>query len=164
MNRTIGIRRTIVQHVDGRPLARLANALVNPHLFPTGQYLGLVLRQVGLHRECGFRQIDSGFQIERHSLVFSQMIDFPHYREREEQRPLGHAKRRKYRPQRHCESTIASVKKRVQFSSKGTFCASNPPEGRRSTGLVTRLRGRHNEGVAWSCNPASNLARNVLII
>src|SRR5207244_13287472 len=81
VDRTIGVRRTIMQDVSRRALTGLTNALVDVHLLPAGQQFGLVLRQIGLHGEGGLGQIDSGFQVERHSLAFSQMIDFFHYRE-----------------------------------------------------------------------------------
>ena len=68
--------------------ARLANALVDPHLLPASQSLGLILGQVGLHGKGGLWQVDGGFQVQRHSVGFSQMVDFFHYRERANERPL----------------------------------------------------------------------------
>ena len=88
MNGAVGVGRTVVQHVGWRPLRDLANALVNPHFLPASQHFGLILGQVGLHGKAGFRQIDGGFQLQRHAVDFSQMIDFFHYRERENERPL----------------------------------------------------------------------------
>ena len=135
MNRTIRIGGAVVQNIRGCPCTGLANPLINPLLFPSGQQLGLVLRQVGLHRKPRSRQVNSGFQIERHSLVLSQMVDLSHYRVGWKPRPSDHCRRRKYRTYRNLKSTIDRHKKRVQFLSKGTFCASKRLKGRRSARL-----------------------------
>ena len=70
MDRPIGIGRTIVEYVSGGCPASFTNPLIDPHLFPACQQFGLILRQVGLHGKFGFRQIDGGFELERHSLDF----------------------------------------------------------------------------------------------
>ena len=57
MDGAVGVRGAVVQDVDGRTLARLADAIVNVHLAPRGEPFGLVLRQVGLHREIGLGQV-----------------------------------------------------------------------------------------------------------
>src|ERR1700691_1620234 len=75
-----------MQNVGGRAFASLPDALVDPRLLPAGQYFRLVLGQVRLHGEGGLRQIDGGFQFERHPVWFSQMIESPHYRERRRER------------------------------------------------------------------------------
>src|SRR5271165_1455797 len=69
MHRTIGIRRAVVQHVDGLSLVRLPNAVVNPLFLPACEHLGLVLRQVRLHGEGSLGQVQRRFQVERHSRI-----------------------------------------------------------------------------------------------
>ena len=58
-----------MEDISRRALTGLANALIDVHLLPAGQQFGFVLREVGLHGEGGLRQIDSGLQVERHSLT-----------------------------------------------------------------------------------------------
>src|SRR3954451_9669334 len=87
VNGPVGIWRSVVKHVSCSPLPGLADTLVNPHLLPASQGFRLILRQVGLHGKLGLRQIDGGFQVQRHSVGFSQMIDFFHYREGANERP-----------------------------------------------------------------------------
>ena len=81
VDRSAGIGRAVVQNVGAfsRPFAGLADAVVDSHLLPAGEHFGLVLGQVGLHWEGGFRQIDGSFQVERHSVGLSQMIESFHY-------------------------------------------------------------------------------------
>lgn len=83
MDGSIGVRWPVVQHVEGRPSARLPDAVVEPHLLPALEDFRLVLRQVSLHGEGSLRQIDGRFQLERHSVGVSQMIESFHYRERD---------------------------------------------------------------------------------
>src|SRR5260370_11556658 len=83
MNGSIGVRRPIVQHVEGRPSACLPDAVVKLHLLPALEDFRLVLGQVGLHGEGSLRQIDGLFQLERHAVRVSQMIESFHYRERD---------------------------------------------------------------------------------
>src|SRR5258708_33531899 len=83
MDGSIGVRWPIVQHVEGRPSARLPDAVVEPYLLPALEDFRLVLGQVGLHGEGCLRQIDGRFQLERHSVGVSQMIESLHYRERD---------------------------------------------------------------------------------
>src|SRR6202790_5767863 len=84
----IRVGRAIVQDVDWRPAADPSNGVIDLQLLPFRQYFGLVLRQIGLHWEGGLGQVDGGLQIERPSLVFSQIIDFLHYRELISERPF----------------------------------------------------------------------------
>ena len=120
VNGAVGVGWTIVQNVGRRPLPGLANALVDSHFLPASQGFRLILGQVSLHGEAGLRQIDGGFQLQRHSVDFSQMIDFFHYRERENERPLtfraSFAKALEDRawsgrrvPQKHCQKGRGSV-------------------------------------------------------
>ncbi len=90
MDRSAGVRWPVVQGIDRSSCPRLSNALVNPHLLPLGQNPGLVLRQVRFHGKVGFGQIDGGFELERHRLIFSQLIDFFHYRGLAKERPSAH--------------------------------------------------------------------------
>src|SRR6202023_4168585 len=83
MDGSVGVRWPIVQHVEGRPLPRLPDAVVEPHLLPALEDFRLVLGQVGLHGEGSLGQIDGRFQLERHSVGVSQMIESFHYRERD---------------------------------------------------------------------------------
>ena len=71
MDGSAGVGRPIVQDIKLGAAPGLANTLVNPHLLPAGQSLGLVLGQVGLHGKAGLRQVDGGFQVQRHSVGFS---------------------------------------------------------------------------------------------
>jgi hypothetical protein len=71
-----------VQDVLRRPLASLPDSAINPHLLPAFQHFRLVLGKVRLHREGGFRQVDSLLQVvEGHSSSVSQMYESLHYRE-----------------------------------------------------------------------------------
>src|ERR1017187_101401 len=63
VNAPIGVGRPVVQDVGGPARARVADALVQLLLFPPLQHDGLGPRQVGLHGESRFRQIDSLLQI-----------------------------------------------------------------------------------------------------
>ncbi len=64
-----GVRGPVVQDIAGRAFPGVPDALVDPHLLPALQHFGLVLGQVGLHGEGGFRQIDGRFQFKRHSVA-----------------------------------------------------------------------------------------------
>src|SRR4029077_6966664 len=66
MNSAIGIGRAIVQHIQLPASPRLLNPFVQPFLLPQGKEFRLPLRQVRLHREIGFRQIECRLVI--HSL------------------------------------------------------------------------------------------------
>ena len=57
VNRPVGIRRTVMQHIRRLPLACLANPLVNPHRRPALEQRGLVFRQVRLHGKVGLGQV-----------------------------------------------------------------------------------------------------------
>ena len=58
-----GIRRPVVQHVGRGVYPRLQNAVINPLFFPLFQLPRLRLRQAGLHRESGARQIESALEV-----------------------------------------------------------------------------------------------------
>src|SRR4030095_7030432 len=58
-----------------------------PHVVPARQNLRLVLGQVRLHGEVRFWQIDRRFEVEMHSVRFSQMIESFHYRSADLCRP-----------------------------------------------------------------------------
>lgn len=88
MDWPIRVGRAVVQNIDWRSATDFSNGVVDLHLLPFSQYFGLVLRQIRLHRESGLGQVDGGLQVERHSLVFSQIIDFFHYRELISERPF----------------------------------------------------------------------------
>ena len=47
------VGRAVVQHELGPSCAPFADTLVQPHLLPPGQRLGLGRLKVGLHREVG---------------------------------------------------------------------------------------------------------------
>src|SRR6266566_8729143 len=96
MDRSVGVRWPIVQHVEGRPLPRLPDAVVEPHLLPALEDFRLVLGQVGLHGEGSLRQIDGRFQLERHSVGASQMIESFHYRERDSGTSMARRWSRRY--------------------------------------------------------------------
>ena len=72
----VRIGRPIVQDVRRCACPRFTNAVVEPHLLPASQSFWLILRQVCLHREGSFGQIDSGFQVQRHALAFSKCLIF----------------------------------------------------------------------------------------
>src|SRR5216684_6820863 len=96
MNGSIGVRRPIVQHVEGRPSACLADAVVKPQLLPALEGFRLVLGQVGLHGEGSLRQIDGRFQLERHSVGVSPMVESFHYRERDGGTSMARRRSRRY--------------------------------------------------------------------
>ncbi len=100
---------------------RLANALIDSHLLPAGQRFGLVLGQVGLHGKVGLGQIDGGFQVQRHSVDFSQMIDFFHYREQADERPFTTRARPGMARRGVAKALSKRAKKRVQFCDSD-FC------------------------------------------
>ena len=54
----VGIGRPVVQNVDWSALPGLADALIDPHLLPAFEHLGLVLRQVRLHGKICARQAE----------------------------------------------------------------------------------------------------------
>src|SRR5208337_4958999 len=68
VDRSTGVRRAVVQDVLLLSLAGLADAMVETHLLPALEHFGLILGQPSFHGEAGFRQIDGGFQVRRHSL------------------------------------------------------------------------------------------------
>ncbi len=74
VNSPVGVGRAIVQHPHGLAGARGANLRVETFLFPPLDELGLGLRQVGLHGEGGFGQIDGLLQIIRWRDPFSGLI------------------------------------------------------------------------------------------
>src|SRR3989442_683341 len=59
----VRVRRAVVQDPEGAVRGDLAEALVHPELFPPGEHLRLALREVGLHGEGGFRQVQRGFVV-----------------------------------------------------------------------------------------------------
>ena len=123
MKRPIRVGRAVVQDVGGGPGPDLPDSLVNPHLLPAGQDLWFILGQIGLHGESGIGQIDSGFQIERHSGGFSQIVDFFHYRERSQERPLTRGARGSLQGAAR-KALSKTGRKRVQFSSSYVCRAS----------------------------------------
>ena len=66
VDRSAGVRRSIVEHIGWCALTDFANAVVDPLLLPPSQDFGLILGQPCLHGEAGFGQIDGGFQVRRH--------------------------------------------------------------------------------------------------
>ena len=58
MNAAIGVWRPIVQDIQRSAFPRLLNLFVQPFPLPRGKQFRLPLRQVRLHREIGFRQIE----------------------------------------------------------------------------------------------------------
>ena len=60
----VGVGRAVVQDEGGAAGAGGANALVEVLLLPPLEQLRLGLRQVGLHGESGFRQIDGLLQVD----------------------------------------------------------------------------------------------------
>ena len=63
VNAPVGIGRPIVQYPHGFTRARGANLRVKAFFFPPFDEFGLGLRQVSLHGEGGFGQIDGLLQI-----------------------------------------------------------------------------------------------------
>ncbi len=61
----VGVGRPVVQNPDGRAFAGLPDAVIDTQLLPAREHFGLVLRQVGLHRKIGFRQVQRRFQVQR---------------------------------------------------------------------------------------------------
>ena len=59
----VRVGRPVVEDPEGPAGAHLAQALVDPELGPPGEHPGLRLREVGLHREGRFRQIQRGLVV-----------------------------------------------------------------------------------------------------
>ena len=59
MDAAVGVGRAIVQEIAGPALAGFLNARIQAFLLPPGEQFRLPLRQIGLHRKIGFRQIES---------------------------------------------------------------------------------------------------------
>ena len=90
MNRPIRIGWAIVQYVRRLALVYLANPVIDSTRLPSRQEFGFIGRQVRLHGEIGFRQVDRGFQIKflklrfvRHSAVVSVKGVILNYRDGE---------------------------------------------------------------------------------
>ena len=60
----VGVGRPVVQDVGGAAGARGANGLVELLLFPAREHLRLGLREIGLHGESRFRQIDGLLEVQ----------------------------------------------------------------------------------------------------
>src|ERR1035437_9197641 len=58
VNVPIRIRRPVVKNIGWTAHPGSANTVVNPRFLPLFQQLRFKLRQVGLHREAGLRQVD----------------------------------------------------------------------------------------------------------
>ena len=67
----VGVRRPVVQDEARGAAPPLANPLVELLPLPPFQHLRLALRQVGLHREIGARQVEGILQLERGSHLCS---------------------------------------------------------------------------------------------
>src|SRR5947208_4427493 len=59
----VRVRRTVVQDPERAVRGHQAQAFVHPELLPPGEHLRLVLREVGLHGEGRFRQVQRGFVV-----------------------------------------------------------------------------------------------------
>src|SRR4029077_16318937 len=53
----------VMKHIQRRALARLEDAVIEPHLLPGGQLLRLALRQFRFHREISFGEVESTLQV-----------------------------------------------------------------------------------------------------
>src|SRR5579884_24369 len=71
MDFTVGVRRSVVQQVGRRIFARLSDTPINADLAPEFEPFWLILRQVRLHGEVGFRQIQRVFQFRGHARSLS---------------------------------------------------------------------------------------------
>ena len=67
MDLAVGVRRTVVQQILRRVLARFANTLINADFLPQLEPFGLVLRQICLHGEVSLRQVQRVFEFRGHS-------------------------------------------------------------------------------------------------
>ncbi|MDT4842906.1 hypothetical protein FQZ97_768210 [compost metagenome] len=63
MNAAVGIGRTVVQDEFRPAFAQLPQLLIQTHVVPALQNLRLALRQAGLHRELGIRQVERSFVV-----------------------------------------------------------------------------------------------------
>jgi len=59
-----GIWRAVVQDEERLAIARFEDAFVDVAAVPSLELLGLVLKQPGLHRKIGFRQVQRFLQFE----------------------------------------------------------------------------------------------------
>ena len=67
----VGIRGTIVQMIFRRTFSRFSNTLIYADFLPEFEPFCLVLRQIRLHGEAGFRQIQRVFQFRGHARSLS---------------------------------------------------------------------------------------------
>ena len=65
----VGIGGTVMEDVGFPPFRVLADPFVDAHPFPAGEHLRLPLRQVGLHRKLGLRQIQCILVIHETALL-----------------------------------------------------------------------------------------------
>ncbi|MNY15491.1 hypothetical protein D3C86_1487050 [compost metagenome] len=63
MNAAVGIGRAVVQDEFRPAFAQLPQLLIQTHVVPALQNLRLALRQAGLHRELGIRQVERSFVV-----------------------------------------------------------------------------------------------------
>ena len=71
-----------MQNVTWGAAARLADLRVNIHLLPAFKPFGLVLRQICLHGEVGFRKIEGLLKLERGSHFYSgSRVVILHYKQ-----------------------------------------------------------------------------------
>src|SRR5947209_2697781 len=82
MDCAIRVRRAIMQYVNRRAFARLANTLVDSHPLPALEPFRLVLWQVRLHGGVGFRKIEGLLKLERGSHFYSgSRVVILHYKQ-----------------------------------------------------------------------------------
>src|SRR3989441_673725 len=62
----VGIRRTIVQHVEGPAAPGLLDALIEVLALPASQDLRLALREIGLHGKVSLGEIQRGLVVHHH--------------------------------------------------------------------------------------------------
>jgi hypothetical protein len=101
---------------------RARESVVNPHVVPPRQNFRFVLGQVGLHGKVRFRQIDSGFEVERHSVRFSQMIESFHYREAKVARLLAMTERPGHDPKEYGKERIRTRNCGTIFDNERIGC------------------------------------------
>src|SRR5579859_661060 len=113
MNRAVRVWRSVMQNVTRETAARLADLRVNIHLLPAFEPFGLVLRQIRLHGEVGFRKIEGLLQFQRRPHFLLRVRLCLHYKQSRQEvvRPPG-------RPITNSHLGYESAEQTYQFLTK----------------------------------------------
>jgi len=111
-------------------------------------------RQSGRVGEVGSGQIGGGCKAERHSVIYSQIVDFFHYRDRWDERPSGAPVLWWEEPQKHCGKESEKV---YNFDSR-LFPSPEHLTRRWWKGFISRWRGMNRRAPDELLAPCKQLA------